>query len=115
MKYIVIEKHETEFPNPIFLKNEEKVIIGEESKDTWANWVFCTKSDKSNSGWVPKQIIRYEGSFGYILEEYYAKELNIEKGCIINGFKELNGWIWCECESTNEIGWVPLKNIEKME
>jgi hypothetical protein len=54
MEYIVIENHRTEFPDPIILKQGEKIIIGEKTSINWPNWVFCTKTDGSNKGWVPK-------------------------------------------------------------
>jgi hypothetical protein len=97
------------------LDKEEKVIIGEESGVNWPNWVFCTKMDGSSKGWVPKQIIKFEKNYGYTIENYSAKELNIEKGYILNCIKELNGWSWCKCENTNEIGWVPNNNIKILE
>ena len=115
MKYIIVEKHVTDFPNPIMVKKNEKVIIEKEFDEDYPNWFFCRKLDGSNSGWVPEQIIKKESCYGIITEDYYAKELNVEKGYIINGFKELNGWIWCECENTNEIGYVPLEKIKVLE
>ena len=110
--YRVIEEHKTEYPNPILLKIGEKVIIGEESSQKWANWIFCTKLDRSNNGWVPKQIIKYDNSFGLILEDYSAKELDIDKGTLVEGIKELNGWVWSKNVETNEIGWIPLEKLE---
>jgi len=111
MNYIVIEKHETEYPNPIILKAGEKVIIGEEfsSNANWQNWVYCKKIDNSNGGWVPKQIINYE--CGIILQDYSANELNVEKGVIVEGIKELNGWLWSKNKLTDELGWIPMEKI----
>ena len=114
MKYIVIKDHRTEFHNPIILKLGEKVIIGEESTDTWPNWVFCTKTDGSNKGWVPKQIIRVIKNYGEIIEDYSAKELDVDEGTIVEGIKELNGWLWLKNKNTNEIGWVPIENLKKL-
>jgi len=34
MKYIVKESHRTEFPNPIILKQGEKVVTGKTSEET---------------------------------------------------------------------------------
>ena len=114
MDYIVIEKHETEFDIPIILKAGDKVIIGKESSENWLNWVFCTKTDNTNAGWVPKQIIKYENDFGVILEDYSAKELNVEEGTILEKIKELNGWLWSKNKLTGEIGWVPLEKIKNL-
>ena len=115
VNYIVIEKHKTNYPNPIMLKAGEKVIIGEEFKgigneESWTNWVYCKKIDGSNEGWVPKQIIKYDSEI--IIQDYSAKELNVEKGAIVEGEKELNGWLWSRNTSTNETGWIPIGKIK---
>ena len=116
MDYIVIERYETEYPNPITLTIGEKVIIGEEYKaaesQNWENWIYCTKIDNSNAGWVPKQIINYES--GLILQNYSAKELTVEKGMIVEGIEELNGWLLSKNKSTGEIGWIPMENIKPL-
>ena len=100
--YVVVEKHETEYPNPITLTIGERVTIGEEHEATesenWENWVYCTKADNSNAGWIPKQIINYES--GLILRDYSAKELNVEKGVTIEGIEGLNGWLWSKNKLT---------------
>jgi hypothetical protein len=111
--YIVIEKYETKYPNPITLAIGEKVIIGEEHEATenenWKNWVYCTKTDNSNSGWVPKQIINYKS--GLILRDYSAKELTVEKEMIVEGIEKLNGWLLSKNKLTGETGWIPMENI----
>ena len=112
MNYIVIEQHKTEFPNPIMLKAGEKVKIGEESTEKWINWVYCKKMDDSNAGWVPKQIINYDNET--VLQDYSAKELNVERGMIVEGIKELNGWLWSKNKSTGEIGWIPMENLKPL-
>ena len=124
MNYIVIENHRSEFPDPIKLEKGEKVLLGETSEETigetpydenWPNWTFCAKMDGSNKGWVPNQVIQQDGNHGFIIEEYYAKELDIDTGTIVEGIKELNGWLWLKNKSTNEIGWVPLDKLKKLE
>jgi hypothetical protein len=116
MEYIVIESHRTEFPNPLILKQGEKVIIGEKTSINWPNWIFCIKLDGSNRGWVPKQIImNCDNNHGSIIEDYSAKELDIEKGTIVEGIKELNGWLWLKNKRTNEIGWAPVEKLKKLE
>jgi hypothetical protein len=115
MKYIVTQTHETEFTNPIIVKQGEKIIIEKETDEDYENWFLCKKLDESNSGWIPVEIIKKENNYGIITEDYSAKELNVKNGYIVKGIKELNGWLFCECENTNEIGWVPIANIKKME
>jgi hypothetical protein len=115
MNYIVVKDHRTEFPNPLSLEKGELVIVGEESDKSWPNWVFCKKIDGSNEGWVPKQIIEYENANGKIIEDYSAKELDIDKGTIVEGIKELNGWLWLKNTKTSEIGWVPTDNLKLLD
>jgi hypothetical protein len=115
MKYLVIKAHRTEYPNPIYLEKGELVILGEESDKSWPNWVFCRKTDGSNEGWVPKQIIRYKNSKGEIIEDYSAKELNIDVETIVEGINELNGWLWLKNTKTNELGWIPIENLKLLD
>ena len=114
--YIVIKRHETEYPNPITLTAGEKVIIGEEHSSTecenWENWIYCTKTDSSNAGWVPKQIIDYKS--GRILRNYSAKEQTAEEGVILEGVEELNGWLFSKNKSTGDLGWIPMENIKPL-
>jgi hypothetical protein len=71
--------------------------------------------DGSNEGWVPKQVIKSINDIGEIIEDYSAKELNIDKGTVVECIKELNGWLWLKNLKTDEIGWVPLENLKLME
>ena len=122
MEYIVKENHRTEFPNPICLKKGERVILGKKSEETvgetaydenWPNWTFCSRMDGSNKGWVPDQIIEKDGcEHGLVVEDYSAKELYIDKGTVVEGIKQLNGWLWSKNKSTNEIGWIPMDKLE---
>ena len=115
MDYVVIKNYRAEFLDPIILKQGEKILIGDEiDLEYGPNWAFCKKIDGSNSGWVPKQIIQYEGDYGIIIEDYTAKELTIDEGTIVEGIKELNGWLWLKNKNTNEIGWVPMENLKKL-
>jgi hypothetical protein len=111
MEYIVIEAHETEFPSPLLVKRNEKVVVKGESEH-WQGWIYCIKTDSSNEGYVPEQIIKYEDNYGIITEDYSAKELNVREGDILEGIKELNGWMWSENKKTHEMGWIPVKNIK---
>jgi hypothetical protein len=71
--------------------------------------------DGSNEGWVPKQIINNETGYGIITEDYSAKELDVDKGMVVEGIKELNEWLWLLNKETNEIGWVPMNKLKTLE
>ena len=121
MKYEIIENHRTEFPNPMLLKQGEKIIIGKDPNrspdddEKWSSWIFCIKIDGSNQGFVPEQIVKSENNYEYITEDYSNKELDIDIGTVGEGIKELNGWVWLKNESTKETGWVPIEKTKKME
>jgi hypothetical protein len=111
---LVIEAHETEFPSPLLVKRNEKVIIKGESEH-WQGWIYCIKTDSSNEGYVPEQIIRCEDHYGIITEDYSANELNVRAGDMLECIKELNGWMWSETKKTHETGWVPVEKIKLLE
>jgi len=112
-KYKIIKERTSDYPNPIELKKNETVIVGEEyfgNKD-WVNWIKCT-NHKNITGWVPKQILKIEKDTAVVLEDYSANELNINIDEEVEIIKTINGWAWSR-KSKNEIGWIPLESIEK--
>ncbi|MCL2412853.1 MAG: hypothetical protein FWC98_01795 [Bacteroidales bacterium] len=52
-----------------------------------------------------------KNNHGSVIEDYSAKELDIDEGTIVEKIKELNGWLWSKNTRTNEIGWVPSLRI----
>ncbi|KEK22633.1 SH3 domain-containing protein [Bacillus gaemokensis] len=114
MKYIVIQSHVSNYPNPISLEKGDTVLIGNKyvGPENWNNWVYCYEERNNREGWVPEQIIHSKSkSVGFIIERYTAKELNVNVGEILVGSKELNGWIWCENVDKEAEGWVPKQNL----
>ncbi|QQO10173.1 hypothetical protein [Breznakiella homolactica] len=114
MEYIAVKPHRTEYPDPITVTAGEEIIPGEKSDENgnWPGWVFCTKLDGSNAGWLPAQIIRREGNTAAAAEDYSAAELNVDPGEILRGTRILNGWVWAEKKNAPGQGWVPLENLE---
>ncbi|TVX94535.1 ligand-binding protein SH3 [Paenibacillus agilis] len=113
MKYSVVTKHRTEYPNPLVLFKGQSILIGEKysGPEQWDNWYFCTPLNHNNGGWVPGQLIDTKGAHGIVLEDYTAKELNVNEGEHLVGTKELNGWVWCVNKFNSEEGWVPKENL----
>ena len=113
MKYQVIKKHRSEFPNPITITKGDKLIIGEKSdeNEAWNDWYFC-EAQNNIKGWVPKQIIKWlNNNEGEALENYTAQEIDIDEGDILTGTKILNGWLWCQNPASKEEGWAPIENL----
>lgn len=113
MKYQVIKKHINEFPEPITIFKGDKLMIGEKSDahEAWNDWYFC-ETQSQLTGWVPKQVIKFlKDNEGEVLENYTAKEMDVDEGEILIGERELNGWIWCKKDSSGEEGWIPSENL----
>ncbi|MDM5189078.1 SH3 domain-containing protein [Bacillus sp. DX4.1] len=114
MKYVVIQSHISNYPEPIRLEKGDQVLIGNaySGPENWKNWVYCRAEHDDREGWVPEQIIiRDKNDVGIVLETYTAKELDVEIGDVLTGLKELNGWIWCEEIKNKQAGWVPNQNV----
>lgn len=114
IEYRVIKSRKADSDNPIILRAGEKVICGETSKDDgdWAGWIFC--ASENNEGWVPKQIIDRSGDVGFVLEDYDAREFDVEVDEIIIMDKTLNGWIWgSKKDDPLTKAWVPLNHLEE--
>jgi hypothetical protein len=62
----------------------------------------------------PSTIERFENSHGRALEDYTAKELNVQEGELLIGSRVLNGWLWCEKTVSTDSGWVPLENLKEV-
>ncbi|UOE95855.1 SH3 domain-containing protein [Alkalihalobacillus sp. LMS39] len=110
----VMKQHKSSYPNPIQLSKNQAVIAGEKysGNESWERWVYCFTLDKKLEGWVPEQIIKKVGKEALIIEDYIAKELNVEVGERIIKRKELNGWLWVKNVETEEEGWVPQENVK---
>lgn len=114
MEYTVIESYKTNYPNPITIKKDMKVTIGDLyiGEENWENWRYCYTLDNENQGWVPEQLLGIENNHGIVLDDYTAKELNVEKDEIVKGVKELNGWLWCIRLLDNDEGWLPKEILK---
>lgn len=117
MKFIAIGKHRSEFPEPITFAKGARLVVGEkyEGPEGWDNWHFCSTADRQE-GWVPAQIIEWiDAGNGRAVEDYTARELNINEGDELTVSKAMNGWVWCCRASDNQTGWVPLEILQKVD
>lgn len=114
--YLVTKTHKSNYPNPIRLSRGQCVLVGEmyQGDEGWDNWIYCRTIGENLSGWVPAQIIANKGKLGLILENYTAKELDVNDGDKLLKIKELNGWYWVKNLGTFEEGWVPKNNVKIM-
>jgi Variant SH3 domain len=114
-RYIVIQEHTSEFPDPITFAEGAPLTVGEkyEGPEGWDNWIFC-ETPGQKGGWVPAQMIEIiNGKTARAREDYTARELNVREGDFLLGSRTLNGWVWCRSSNGLESGWVPLANLQE--
>ncbi|OLS62348.1 SH3 domain-containing protein [Pseudomonas putida] len=130
MLYLVIEPHRSEFPEPISFVKHTPLAVGEryEGDEGWDNWYFCDVPGQQG-GWVPGQVIRIlAAGQGVALEDYTARELDVDSGQRVFGARQMNGWVWCSYVEPEGLiagnagshkvgtelksGWVPLRNLQ---
>lgn len=113
MRFVTLEEHTSDNKSPIIIKKGIRVRVGEQSDDagSWPNWIYCYSLEDTGEGWTPRQIVQTEREYGVALEDYSAKELEVEKGELVEGDKEMNGWVWCKKMSDLEEGWMPKEKL----
>lgn len=113
-RYLVTQDHSTEYPVPLSVAKGTELIVGERfaGPENWPNWVLCRVAGGEVEGWVPVQFIQMTGAGrGTAVEDYTARELEVKVGEVLLGFRELNGWVWCESSRDSNSGWVPRENL----
>ncbi|MCP8466130.1 SH3 domain-containing protein [Pseudomonas sp. ZM23] len=111
MHYRVIHSHRSEFPQPITFARGAPLAVGERytGAEAWDDWYFCTTPGQAG-GWVPSQVFRLTGDgVGEALEDYTARELDVDIGERLLGTRQFGGWVWCSRVEGEESGWVPLE------
>lgn len=114
LRYRVLQQHKSEFPDPILLTQGESVQVGEtyDGPENWDGWVSCT-NERGQLGWVPDCLLQLTAPHeAVVLEDYTARELDVQVGQIVFGSRHLNGWVWCETADALASGWVPLAHLE---
>ncbi|MFD1888121.1 SH3 domain-containing protein [Paenibacillus wenxiniae] len=114
--YIVVQAHSSNYPNPIHLRQGERIQIGHkyEGPEQWNDWYFC-KNEAGIAGWVPRQVFTRDApndAEGVVIEEYNAFEMDAVPGDRVTALRELNGWIWCRREADDTQGWLPLDHLQ---
>ena len=108
----ILKDYRTKYEDPIILSVGDLVNLGEEEKEEkWKGWIWAETDIKK--GWIPIQIVEISADKkkGKILENYTAKELNVDKDDQVLKIKALNGWTWVR-KTNNEEGWIPDEIIE---
>ena len=115
MKFIAMAQHRSEYPEPITFARGDLLVVGEkyEGPEDWDNWYFCSTADRQE-GWVPGQIIEWvDACNGRAVEDYTARELDVDEGDVLAASRFMSGWVWCFRLSDGQSGWVPLEVLQK--
>lgn len=115
MHYEVIQRHRSEYPAPITFAKGAPLFVGEryEGAQGWEDWYFCSTPGQ-RQGWVPAQVFSMTApGAGVAMEDYTARELDVEVGERLEGGRELGGWLWC-VRAGGEAGWVPLECLQEV-
>ena len=112
---IVTKDYAAQYSDPITLaKGEAAALDGRaepwEDNPDWI-WVWGENA-RGKSGWIPRPLLRIEGSNGLALEDYDARELSVAVGEHVSALREMCGWVWCVADA-NHSGWVPLSHLRR--
>ncbi|MZI94148.1 hypothetical protein F9817_13190 [Vibrio sp. CAIM 722] len=113
LKYIANKQYHDAPAHPIKISKDEVLTFIQESnpQGDWPNWMLCQGVEKE--GWVPKQILRIEGTQATALFDYDATEFNLKEGEVLISYRKMNGWIYGFKESKpTVIGWAPLNCLQ---
>jgi hypothetical protein len=114
MKYLVIEAHRGPDRPPLYLRQGERVAVGETYKgpESWPDWVWCV-SVAGLGAWVPLPFLEKLGDGTALAREAYdSRELDADKGDEVTGARETCGWVWCVRGRDGASGWVPREKLE---
>jgi SH3-like domain-containing protein len=105
MKVNVIALHRSNYPDPIEFSTGELLRLGRRDHE-YPGWIRVILAS-GNEGWAPESLIDENA---VALDDYTARELNVEVGESVIWHRELAGWVWVENEK-GESGWVPESAI----
>jgi variant SH3 domain-containing protein len=113
---IVTQDYAAQFADPITLAQGEVATLDgrEEPWEDNPDWLWVWGENAAGKGgWIPRPLLRIEGSSGVALEDYDARELSVVAGERINALREACGWAWCIADA-HRSGWVPLSHLRRM-
>ena len=106
MRLIVVERHKSNYPNPIHFKKGERLSVGKKDSE-FEGWIWVKTQDE-NQGWAPVQYLKLEDENNAIAtHDYTAREIDTCEGDALLLEYELNGWGWV-LKLDGSCGWVPL-------
>lgn len=112
MKYLVIRRHHPESSEILATSSGDE--LNYERKDTtYPGWIWCT-DNRGTQAWVPEAFVSFKGNVCCMVRDYISRELELEEGDKVELLAIESGWAWV-LESNDEMGWIPLDNLEQLE
>jgi SH3-like domain-containing protein len=100
--------YDVQYKDPIDLRAGESLAIGR-TDDDFPGWRWCRASD-GREGWVPIELLSSEGSQGFILQDYCARELQVRSGEDVLVEDARHGWLLVR-NMKGERGWIPADRV----
>jgi hypothetical protein len=112
---VVTKDYSAQYTDPITLAKDEAAMLDGRAEpwEDHADWIWVWGENAAGkSGWMPRPLLRIEGSQGVALEDYDAHELTVAAGERVNAQREACGWAWCVADGGRS-GWVPLSHLRR--
>jgi hypothetical protein len=112
---IMTKDYAAQYSDPITLAQGEAAMLDGRAEPWEDNpaWIWVWGENAAGKGgWIPRPLLRIEGSQGVALEDYDAHELSVAAGERVSALREVCGWAWCVADA-NRSGWVPLSHLRR--
>ncbi|MEM9013126.1 MAG: SH3 domain-containing protein [Pseudomonadota bacterium] len=102
------------YEHPIELEKGEELWLSGKS-DNWGGhtWVWA-RNTVGKEGWIPDDLVIGVAERTYARTHFSAKELTCRQGETLYGIEETHGWVLCR-NTNNSVGWVPSRNLRRMD
>lgn len=108
MKYRVVKPYTRQYTDPIAFEHGEVISVERQDPDG-PEWWWCTDK-RGKSGWVHESYFVEDDYRKITTQSYSAWELTVGEGDILDGQRELGGWLLATTED-GDFGWVPMENV----
>ena len=108
----VIKQHKASFDYNVEFRKGDSVIVGKEDTEM-PGWFWCENHEGVWS-WIPIDYLEIVGSKGTLTRDYDTLELSVEVDEILDYITSVKYWTLCRTSDGNK-GWVPTKNLEKVQ
>lgn len=108
---IVKTAHTSTYDDPIVVSKGQALNLTGRT-DRWDGhlWLWAIAED-GREGWVPDNLVDGLSRDFTAIRDYSAVELSCVAAESVQILHRSHGWAWCR-NTTDNTGWVPLKNLE---